>query len=332
MAKIERLHSGNYRLRVTVGYTEDGRQIRKSFTHYDKDVLRAMAADYVVKHRNAVQPVRVGDAIDTFLDAKLAVLSPSTVRAYTSLAKTVKTRYAAFCASYVDAVTPRDVQSLVNGLVADGKTPKTVRNVHGFLSAVFKFAGGTLPACDLPQRVRPEIHIPDEPTVHDIKTAAAGTDLEPAVRLALYGLRRSEICAIRPDDLDGNVLHIHAAVVYGADRVAHLKTTKTYSSDRYITIDDGLAGLIRRGPVGYTPAALTHAFDRLLAKNGLPHYRLHDLRHFFVSYCHNVLGLSDAQIQAMTGHATSVVLRSIYLHPMNVNTVQAAVASAVAGL
>lgn len=41
------------------------------------------------------------------------------------------------------------------------------------------------------------------------------------------------------------------------------------------------------------------------------------VRHFFVSYCHNVLHLSDAQIQTITGHKTSVVLRNNYLHSMN---------------
>ena len=66
-----------------------------------------------------------------------------------------------------------------------------------------------------------------------------------------------------------------------------------------------------------TPAALSHAYNRLLEKNDIPHFRLHDLRHFFVSYCHNVLKLSDAQIQTITGHKTSVVLRNNYLHSMN---------------
>lgn len=53
MAKIEKLPSGNYRIRVIVGHTEDGKPIRKSFTHYDKTKLRRIAAEYADAHRNS---------------------------------------------------------------------------------------------------------------------------------------------------------------------------------------------------------------------------------------------------------------------------------------
>ena len=118
--------------------------------------------------------------------------------------------------------------------------------------------------------------------------------------------------------MNGNVLHIHRAAVYGADKAIHVKSPKTYTSDRYVRIPDALADKIRaQGYVtDFTPAGLSHAFCRLLGDIGVPHYRLHDLRHFFVSYCHNVLHLSDAQIQSITGHKTSVVMQN-YLHSMH---------------
>ena len=317
MAKIRKLPSGNYQIRIVVGHGKDGRPIQKSFTHYDKTKLRAIAAEYATSHGNAVRRYTVREAIDAFLSAKTPVLSPSTVRAYTSLSKTLKAQHAAFCGLYVDAVNGRDLQTLINSLVITGKSPKTVRNVHGFLSAVFKFAGERLPVANLPQKVKPDIHIPDAATVKRLHVAAQATPLEIPLALATFGLRRSEICALSVGDLDGNRLTIHAAAVYGQDKALHVKTTKTYASTRTILIPDELADKIRKQGyiTEYTPAALTHAFTRFAAANGV-NCRLHDLRHFFVSYCHNVLHLSDAQIQTLTGHKTSVVLRGTYLHSM----------------
>ena len=312
--KTEKLPSGNYRIRVIIGHTPDGKPIRKSFTHHDKKHLLAVAHSYADKHRYSTRKT-IAQAMDAFLCAKQPVLSPSTIRAYTSLSKTLKREYAPFCA--LTDVSQKDLQRLINQL-SDSHTPKTVRNVHGFLSAVVKYQGNSLPPVNLPQKQKPVIHIPDEQIAKRISDAAKGTRLEIPVALAFFALRRSEICALLPEDLEGNLLHIHRAAVYGADKAVHVKYTKTYTSDRYVRIPDAIAAKIRaQGYVtDFTPAGLTHAYTRMLSSAGLPAYRLHDLRHFFVSYCHNVLHLSDAQIQSITGHKTSVVMQN-YLHSMN---------------
>lgn len=331
--KIEKLPSGNYRVRVIIGHDAAGKPIRKSFTHHDKKRLLSVAHQYADVHRNVSRRKTIAQALDAFLAAKTPVLSPSTMRAYTSLSRTLKEQHAPFCALYVDDIKASDMQALVNAFVTAGKSPKTVRNIHGFLSAVFRYAGERLPDVNLPQNKKPSIHIPDEQTARKISEAAKGTPLEIPVALAFFALRRSEICALTPDDIQGNVIHVHSAAVYGADKAVHVKQTKTYTSDRYVRIPADLAVKIRaQGYVTeYTPAALTHAYKRLLAKNALPEFRLHDLRHFFVSYCHNVLHLSDMQIQSITGHKTSVVMQN-YLHSMNDDTAGKLVSDALSNL
>ena len=331
--RIEKLPSGNYRIRVIIGHDASGTPIRKSFTHPDKTRLQRIAFEYADTHRRTVHRYTVSEAIDAFMDAKKAVLSPSTIRAYTSLAKTLKAEHRRFCKLYVDDMDAPNLQRLINDLVRKGNTPKTARNFHGFISAVFKYSGERLPVVSLPQKERPVIHIPDEQDIKKLSDAAKGTRMEIPLALAVFGLRRSEICALTIDDLDGNVIHVHKAVVYGADRVPHVKLPKTYTSDRYIQIPDRIADLIRtQGYVtDFTPHGLSHAFCRLLDDTGL-HFRLHDLRHYFVSYCHNVLHLPDAQIQAITGHKTSVIMREHYLHPMHADTVGKTVSDALSGL
>ena len=316
--KAEKLPSGNYRIRVIIGHDADGKPIRKSFTHPDKKRVLAIAHTYADAHRNVRSRTTIEQAIDAFLASHKAVLSPSTIRAYTSLAKTLKAEQGPFCALYVADIKKSELQALINSLVQKGNSPKTVRNIHAFISAVVKYSGERLPEVKLPQKKKPDINIPDEQTAKKISEAAKGTKMEIPVALALFALRRSEICALSPEDIEGNIVHIHKAAVYGSDKAIHVKTPKTYTSDRYVRIPAELAEkIVSQGYVTeYTPAGLTHAYKRLLEKAGVPHYRLHDLRHFFVSYCHNVLHLSDMQIQAITGHKTSVVMQN-YLHSMN---------------
>lgn len=332
--KIEKLPSGNYRLRVIIGHDPSGKPIRKSFTHPDKTRLQRIAFEYADTHRNTAHRYTVSEAIDMFIAAKNAVLSPSTMRAYTSLAKTLKSEHRRFCALYVDDMDAPNLQRLINDLVRKGNTPKTVRNFHGFLSAVFKYAGERLPVVTLPARERPIRYIPDDDVVRRLTSAAKGTRMEVPLALAVFGLRRSEICALTADDLNGDVIHIHKAVVYGADRLPHVKNTKTYTSDRFVRIPANIAVLIRsQGYVtDFTPHGLSHAFERISEKAGVPHFRLHDLRHYFVSYCHNVLHLPDAQIQAITGHKTSFIMRENYLHAMNTDASGKLVADALSNM
>lgn len=331
--KIEKLPSGNYRIRVIIGHDSSGNPIRKSFTHPDKTRLQRIAFEYADTHRHTAHRYTVYEAIDAFMIAKNAVLSPSTMRAYTSLSKTLKREHRSFCGLYVDDIDAPRLQRLINDLIRKGNTPKTVRNFHGFLSAVFKYAGERLPVVNLPQKKKPVIHIPDEQDIKMLTDVAKGTRMEIPLALAIFGLRRSEICALTLDDLNGNVIHVNKAIVYGDDKQPHVKAPKTYTSDRYIQIPSDIADLIReQGFVtDYTPHGLSHAFERLCDRCGL-HCRLHDLRHFFVSYCHNILHLSDAQIQAITGHKTSVIMRENYLHAMHTDTTGKAVSDAISTL
>lgn len=334
MAKIEKLKSGNYTVRVVVGHDADGKPIRKRFTHYDKAKLRLMVAKYEDSHRARIRRQTVTEAIDAFLAAKSAVLSPSTIKDYNSRAVNLKADYAALCAKYVDDVTKEDLQMMINDMVADGKSPKTIANYRGFLSAAFSYADVRLPRASLPQAKRPNISIPETNEVKDLLSKAVGTRLEIPLALAAMGLRRSEICALSVDDLQGNILHIHRSAVYGTDKAVHIKTTKNYTSDRFVLLPKPLAAKIKASGIIWdgTPIALSDCFYKFITKHSAKKYRLHDMRHFFASYCHNVLKMSDKQIQAITGHKTAETLRRVYLHSLDQEKINRLVAKKMTNL
>ena len=320
MPKIERLPSGSYRVRISTGKGPDGKYHYKTFTAKDKPALRRKIAQYEDAPRD--QAPLLLDAISDYIEARRPVLSPYTIKGYENIQAALKGLPAA--AIRCEAGTPV-FQRIVNA-VAD-RSPKTVRNYVGLISSAVKFSGYPFPPVALPQREKRETFIPDEGTMRQVLAAVAGTDLEIPVKLGMMGLRRGEVCALDPADIKDGVAHICRAAV-DIDGVISTKRPKTYDSDRYVRLPDELAAaIIRQGYVTrIKPDNLSHRFGIALRKAGLPHFRFHDLRHFFVSYCHNILKLSDAQIQRLGGWRTDWVMKQHYLQSMRDSEAQRAAA------
>lgn len=317
--KITKTKKGLYKARVYIGRDENGRPVQRVFKDPDKNRLRLTISQYLDDHRDGVNLQTFADAMKNLIKVKTPVLSPSTIREYEGTRKLFLDRFPYFCSLALSDIRQSHIQDIVNSLVDRGLSPKTIRNYVGFISSVLSTAAYRMPMATLPQKVRPEYNVPSEETMMAVMKAAAGTNLEIPLSLAVFGLRRSEIMAMSPDDIEGNIVHIHKAAVRNIKGKVVEKTTKTYESDRYVQIPDSLADRIRKQ--GYVidccPETFSRRLHRFLEKQGIESFRLHDLRHFFVSYCHNVLRLSDAQIQKLGGWKTDYVMKSRYLQSMN---------------
>lgn len=129
---------------------------------------------------------------------------------------------------------------------------------------------------------------------------AKDTEYEIPIILACYGLRRSEICALTLDDLDGDIIRVNKAKVMDEDAKWVEKTTKTSSSTREIVIPIEIADKIReKGYVykGY-PNSITVFLGKAEGKLGIPHFPLHKLRHYFASKM-SALNVPEADIMRM---------------------------------
>lgn len=121
-----------------------------------------------------------------------------------------------------------------------------MRDYHGFVTAVMgTFYPALRISTTLPQKVKSEPYTPSSEDVKRILEAVKDTDFEVPVTLACYGLRRSEICALTPEDVDGDILHINKALVQAADGEWVIKSTKTTGSTRDIVIPQELAEKIK---------------------------------------------------------------------------------------
>lgn len=269
-----------------------------------------------------------GKAAEEYIMSKQNVLSPSTIRGYYVIKNNIDEK---FSNTPLNKITSPVLQTYINNISTKYK-PKTIKNINGFIISVMKYYGSELRSPRLPQRIKEDSYIPTEEDIKRILNEVKGTKYEVPLILASLGLRRSEICALTPSDLNGNVLTINKAIVEDENGDWHIKTTKTKESTRTIIVPDRVAELIRKnGIYDSSPHSLYSALKRVQDKLEIPRFSLHKMRHFFASYMHNQ-GYSDKQIQEFGGWKTDEVMKTVYQHAMKMDEVKKSMADNIGSL
>lgn len=309
--KVEKRSSGSYRVRKMY----KGKMYTVSFDHKptQKEALKAMA-DELDKVQGKHKSMDFASAADEYIESKQNVLSPSTIRGYRLILKRMPDK---FLHESIYDISALDVQAEINRMAVD-HSPKTVRNHHGFISAVLgTFCPNLKLTTTLPQKSKNDPYIPSDEDVKMILEHAKGTKYEIPIILACYGLRRSEICALTPDDINGDVVRIDKAKVISEDNQWKCKTAKTTSSNREIVIPLEIADKIREK--GYVfnghPNSIAEYLAKAEAELGIPRFSLHKLRHYFASKM-SALHVPEADIMRMGGWETDYVMKNVYRHSM----------------
>ena len=308
--KIEKRGS-SYRIRKMY----KGQMYTVNFEHKptQKEAMQAMAKE-LDKVQQKYKSMTFKSAGEEYIEAKRNVLSPTTIKGYKSSMKTISKKFQSI---NIHDITALDIQTEVNRLAKE-HSPKTVRNYHGFISAVLGTFCPNLKICTtLPQQVKNEPYIPSDEDIKRILECAKDTEYEIPIILACYGLRRSEICALTLEDIDGDVVKICKAKVLGENEKWVTKTTKTTSSTREIVIPLEIANKIKARRYIYNghPNAITRFLERTEDKLGIPRFPLHKLRHYFASKM-SALNVPEADIMRMGGWETDHVMKSVYRHSM----------------
>jgi integrase len=230
-----------------------------------------------------------------------------------------------------------------------GLSPRSVVMMHRTLSQGLKqavtwnlLASNPAAACKPPRVERKEMKVLDvKDTVSLIQFASGGRLYIPILLLALCGLRRGEIAALRWNriDLDSSRLSVSTSI----EQTAQGTREKPPKNGRARTVAlPALAveelrrhrlrqaeDLLRLG-IGQTeethvcllddgnpwpPRVLTYAFMRLIRRSGLPRIRLHDLRHGHASHL-LVSGVHPKVVQERLGHASIQLTLDTYSHIM----------------
>lgn len=306
--KIEKLSQNSYRVRKRY----NGAIYTVYFDHEpdDREAMIAMSD----KLQNSEYEANRGCFevyCDKYIESRRGICSPSTLGGYQKCKRCLSKE---FKAMKIYEITQNDVQNEIRKF-SEGRSPKTVRNQHGFISAVLgQFRPSLKLTTALPQKKATETVTPITRDVERILKASEGTPYHIAFQLAVLGLRRSEICALTIDDIDGNILKINKARIY--DEENHLMTrnnTKTEESTREIYLPAALVEEITKAGVIYdrTPPMLVKTLHKYQDMLGIERFRLHDFRHYYASYAH-ANGIPDAYIMKAGGWKTEHVMKRVY--------------------
>jgi integrase len=309
--KIAKLPSGSYRIRKM--YKGKMYSVTTEYKPTQKDALQLMAAE-LDKVQVKKGHLTFKEASKKYVESKNNVLSPRTVKEYSEMPDRLSK---AFVEMVLTDITQEDIQSEINRLAKD-KSPKTVRNYHGYISAVLRTYRPDLSIrTTLPQKLKSEPYIPTDDDVRRVLASAEGTPYEIPIILACYGLRRSEICALTPDDIDGDVVTINKALVLNKDKKWVTKITKTTESSRTVIIPHRAADMIKKQGYVYKghPNSITDYLESVQDKLGMPEFSLHKLRHYFASKM-SELKIPEADILKMGGWETDHVMKAVYRHAM----------------
>lgn len=321
---IEKLPSGHYR----ITQKSNGKRYRMTIDHKPTPAEAAQIVSAMVCKSVPSADMTFKEAAETYIESRINVISPATERGYRSMLRSIPD---IFKGNRLRRIERQDVQRLINEYSA-GHSPKSARNLSGFVSAVLKYHGTHLDPVTLPQKEKKSIYIPTEDDVKAIFAEVKGSEYEIPFMLTALGLRRSEICAVLASDLDGNTLHIEKAKVQ-AEKGLVVKGTKTTESNRYVILPEYIADKIREKGCAYSghPNNLDKVWNKMLGRIGLPRFPMHKMRHFFASYMHS-LGYSDASIQEMGGWKTDSVMKAVYRHAMSLDEAKQSAANDISKL
>lgn len=331
MAKAKKLPSGNWRVQVSF-VDAHGVLHRTSFTESTAKLAEAKAAMWkagLLERNENLKNLPLGEALDEYIETcRVTGMSPATVRAYVA---TRKNAFPLLINMRVNKITINDIQRQINARAKE-VSPKTIKNNIGLLSITLKQQGVRLDfsALRLPKNKKRALEVPTDSQVNAMLEELRlrkDDDMFIAVMLAaLYGLRRSEICALTWSDIattaDGqHVLTIDKAIVRDEHNMHVEKDTKTEAGTRRIVLSDPVyqelvsRRQLRPNLITLSPNAVTERYNRL-AKHFDVDTSIHVLRHYMASVmaAKNVDPIYAAHL---LGHSSYETTRRVYTHVMS---------------
>ena len=251
------------------------------------------------------------DIIDKYIAANENVLSPATLRGYSTIRNN---RFASYMDQDISGIS---WQAMVND-EAKKCSPKTVKNAWGLVSASMNHAGYSMPSVNLPMVTpKDELYL-DYEQIQLFMAEIKDKPGELAALLGLHSLRESEILALKANDIRDGYIHVDKAMVPNANQVYVLKhTTKTQLSTRDVPIMIPRLLEILPEPSenmlcpekGQT---IRKRINRACKRIGLPEVGCHGLRRSFASLCWH-LKIDERTVMQLGGWSNMATVHKHYI-------------------
>ena len=326
MAKAKQLPSGNWRCQAYLGLDKNGKAIMKSITAPTKRDAETMCKALEVDKRSSAtvidRDMTVGQSVELYiagkeLEVQKGKCSPPTLTAYKSYSNNLMD-------DIKDIPATKITDSILNKWIENLETDHSAKSCKNAYSLVRASLMEVLPRSTvldwrikLPTISKKKVNVPTETNILTLLNYLKGYDKDVyiACLLASFGtMRRSEICALTADDVEGNVIHINKALVLDNDRHEWIeKSTKTELSERDVVMPDFvIKELPKNGRlVNINPQRVTDRFVKYLKRLNMRTFRFHDLRHYSASIMHE-MGASNETIMARGGWSNDYTLNQHY--------------------
>lgn len=262
----------------------------------------------------------LGEAVDKYISVRTNVCSPSTIRGYNTIRRN---RFKDTMPRYLDEIDEDEWKEICNREAALC-APKTLKNAWGFVSsAIDEATKNKVKGVNLPQVPKTDLPFLQPEQLDTFIEALHGTTSEIPGLLALSSLRRSEIMALRWEniDLEKKIIHVHgAAVMDQHNNLVQRKENKNDTSYRTVPIlMDELYNELKKGKeenktglvMTCMPNTVWNRITKILKKNDFPNVGLHGLRRSFVSLAYH-LGIDEDLTMEIGGWNDEKVMREHY--------------------
>lgn len=324
--------------RVTLGFDQNGKQIRKGVSAPTRKEcvakMQALKVEYEEKNLPIISshtPTLI-EWLETWLAQYKPNMSQGTKQKYNILLN--KIRASELKDKKLNKILPIEIQQFVNTLTSHDIATRMV----GFLRDSMRSAveNGIIPR-SIAETLRNNVE-QNEPRFEETEKAFTETEEQRFIEaiqdnpyrilyfLCLYaGLRRGEACALSWSsvDMEKRLLSIKESATRSEASGYKIGKTKTARSVRRVPISnnlyDELISIERTGDLVFSnngkmlnPDILTMDFKKVMTQLGY-HHTLHQLRHTFATRCHSK-GIDIKVVQAWMGHVKAEMTLDTYTH------------------
>ncbi len=342
MASIKKRPNGTYQATIYVGRDSNGKQLFEYVTRDKlsecKAAVREIEQELEEGKFTKIKNMRVIALINKHI--QVIRYSPNT-----------RAKYKRYIKDYYEPFFKDRKVKDINEYIAEefktiitGKCPGSARNIFAFLKQVFYKAlkyKSPFEEVKLPEEKKVDYNIPETEDFEKIHEFFFGKPIEPIFLLAGWaGLRRGEIFALKPDDLDynKNTVRVDEDYIINEEGKYEFGPPKSKNGYRTVVIPLYLMELLR--PIAEErqkelmsidqtklskteieemkrlfqgrPDNFSSQFAKLIRRNKLPKIRFHDLRHYQATWLQDN-GFPEDYAAKRMGQSKDV-LRKIYQH------------------
>ncbi len=306
-------------VRVTTGWTSEGKQIREYIGFYETNTeARRALAKYLESPIGFNNKITFGEIYETFAKQEYSLLKKKTVAMY----ETAWNHLSVLSDTRITDIKKSHIQAVITSMTDKGLGYSSCHKVKVLAGRLFNMAidddiiHKDHSSVRLPERKQATIEVFSDIEIKTIRNKADEVEWLDTVLIFIYtGMRISELLALTKFNINfkEGLITGGAKTEAGKNRVVPIHDhIKKYIHERYR--EEGEFLISRNGQAIKPDYYRKRLYYPALKKAGIRRLSPHKARHTFATMLHNA-GVSPKVMQLLLGHADYSTTANIYTHP-----------------